>query len=93
MHPSGKPSDMSEIIVRGHGKSECDKFGRKKVIRHNQKAHCDFASTSEGSASTLSFTQKEYIVCNYDQHVNPDVFLTKMISNKMLPSSPEQKSN
>ena len=73
-------------------RSERDKFERKIVINHSQKAHEDFASTSQGSASILSFTQKEYIVRNYDQNVNPDVFVTKMISNKMSPSIPEQKT-
>ena len=77
---------------RDHGRSECDKVGRKMAIHDNQKAHGDFASTSKGRASTLSFTQKEYIVRNYDQNINPDMFVTKMISNKISPSSPEQKS-
>ena len=59
-------------------KSECDKFGRKMAIHHNQKAHGDFVSTSKGRSSTFSFTQKEYSVRNYDRNVNPDAFVTKI---------------
>ena len=66
-------------------KSEYNNSGRKKVVRHKQTAIGDSATASNGSSSSLSVTRKEYIVRYYDQNVNPDVFVTKMISNKMSP--------
>ena len=60
---------------------------KQNVIRHDRNVHGDFPTRS------LSFAQKEYVASYYDKNVSPDVFVTKMMSNKMAPCSPEQIGN
>ena len=58
---------------------KCDsESGKQNVIRHDRKAHGDFPTRG-----SLSFAQKEYVARYYDKNVSPDVFVTKMMSNKM----------
>ena len=67
--------------------------GKQNVIRHNRKAHGNFPTRGHASRGSLSFAQKEYVARYYDKQIFPDVFVTKMMSNKTTPCRPDQIGN
>ena len=67
--------------------------GKQNVIRHTRKAHGNFPTCGRGRRGSLSFAQEEYVARYYDKNIFPGVFVSKMMSNKMTPCSPEQIGN
>ena len=67
--------------------------GRKQVVNHNRSAHDHFPLQSRGTCSTLSHTQKEYILRKYDSKTVRNLFVTSMLDNKGTTCSPEQRAN
>ena len=63
-------------------------------VSHDQRAHDHIPSSSKGSSggskSTLSHTQKEFIVKHGQLNGNRDLFLDSMIANPNVPCSDQQ---
>ena len=63
-------------------------------VSHDQRAHDHIPSSSKGSSggskSTLSHTQKEFIVKHGQLNGNRDLFLDSMIANPNVPCSDKQ---